>query len=85
MAALVCQLLGFYMLVVLARILLSYFPIAPGTMFATVQNVIYMLTEPVLGPLRRTIPHVGFGGMGFDLSPLIVMFGIQILQRVICG
>ena len=84
MAALVCPLLTGYMLVVLGRILLSWFPMAPGTTMAGLQSFLYMLTEPVLGPLRRMIPAVGFGGMGLDLSPIIVLFGIQIIQGMIC-
>ena len=84
MAALVCPLLTAYFVVLLARILLSWFPIAPGTLFAGVQSLAYALTEPVLGPLRRVIPAVGFGGMGLDLSPIIVIFGVQILQGMIC-
>lgn len=85
MTALVCPLLGVYLVVIFARILLSWFPLAPGGLLAGVQTLAYALTEPVLGPLRRVIPAVGFGGMGLDLSPIIVLFGIQILQRMICG
>lgn len=87
MAALLCPLLTAYMVVVFGRILLSWFPHAPGTMLAGVQSLAYALTEPVLGPLRRVVPAVGFGGMGLDLSPIIVLFGIQIIQQAIlrCG
>ena len=38
-----------------------------------------MLTEPVLGPLRRALPPVRLGGMGLDLSPMIVLLGIEII------
>lgn len=85
MAALVCPILNAYLLVLFGRIILSYFPIAPGTLFAGVQNFAYMLTEPLLGPLRRMVPALRFGGMGLDLSPIIVIIGIQILARMICG
>lgn len=85
MTALVCPILGAYMVVLFARILLSWFPLAPGTLFAGLQTFAYMVTEPVLGPLRRMLPAVGFGGMGLDLSPLIVIIAVQVLQRMICG
>lgn len=85
MAALVCQILSAYLLVVFGRILLSYFPIQPGTLFAGVQSFFYVLTEPVLGPLRRMVPALRFGGMGLDLSPIIVIVGIRILSGMICG
>jgi YggT family protein len=44
------------------------------------------ITEPVLGPLRRAIPPLGIGGMALDLSPLILIIGLQVLLGVIgCG
>ena len=30
------------------------------------------------------VRRIGMGGMGFDLSPIIVFFGITILQGAIC-
>jgi len=44
------------------------------------------ITEPVLGPLRRAIPPLGIGGMALDLSPLILIIGLQVLLGVVgCG
>ena len=71
----VCTLLQLYVFVLFARIILSWFPITPGSLLASVFSVLYNLTEPVLGPLRRLIPPLGM----FDLSPLIVFFVIQFL------
>lgn len=85
MAALLCPLLTAYLVVIFGRILLSWFPLAPGTIFAGVQTFAYMVTEPVLGPLRRMLPPVGFGGMGLDLSPIIVVIALRILMGAICG
>jgi YggT family protein len=48
------------------------------------QGFLYRITEPVLGPIRRVMPPIGMGGMGFDLSPIIVIIGIQVLLGVIC-
>jgi len=67
-----------------ARVILSWFPIAPGTGMASVFSVLYAITEPVLGPIRRVIPPMGMGGMGLDLSPLIVFFGLAILRSAVC-
>ncbi len=79
-----CKLLQAYLVILFARIICSWFPIAPESGLASVYAFLHTLTEPVLGPLRRIIPPMGMGGMGLDLSPLIVIFGITILQRVIC-
>lgn len=42
---------------------------------ASVAHFLYRLTEPVLAPIRRVLPPMG----GLDLSPLVVIIGIQIL------
>ena len=72
---LLCYAVQLYVIVLFARIILSWFPITPGSGLASVFSVLYNLTEPVLGPLRRLIPPLGM----FDLSPLIVFFVIQFL------
>lgn len=83
---LVCGFLTAYFIVVLGRVILSWFPMAPDGVGGQVYGVTVALTEPVLGPLRRTIPPLRLGATALDLSPLIVFFGIQILQAVIgCG
>jgi len=82
---LLCQLLQLYVIVVIARIILSWFPVSPGSGLSTVFSVLYALTEPVLGPLRRMIPPLMIGGRGIDLSPIILFFGSQILQSAICS
>ena len=77
----ICQLLNFYLWIILARILFSYVRSTPGTALASVKNVLLTLTEPVLGPLRRVIPPVRMGAGAIDLSPIIVFVGILL----ICG
>jgi YggT family protein len=81
---LICRLLQLYLIVMFARIILSWFPVNPGSGMATVYGFLYAITEPVLGPIRRVIPPLGAGGMGIDLSPIVVFFGITILQSAIC-
>ena len=46
----------------------------PGTGLASFAQVIMQLTEPVLAPVRRVIPPAGI----FDLSMLVVFFGLEI-------
>ena len=81
---LICRLLQLYLIVMFARIILSWFPVNPQSGLATVYGILYSITEPVLGPIRRVIPPLGAGGMGIDLSPIVVFFGITILQSAIC-
>ena len=81
----VCLLLNLYLLALFARIILSWFPISPESPMAPVFSFLYSVTEPVLGPIRRLLPPVGMGGMGLDLSPIIVVFGAQLLVFPLIG
>lgn len=84
MTTLLCRLVQLYLIIMFGRVILSWFPIAPGSAMASVYSFLYAVTEPVLGPIRRLIPPMGMGGMGLDLSPIIVFFGLTILSGVIC-
>ncbi|HUP86133.1 MAG TPA: YggT family protein [Acidimicrobiales bacterium] len=79
MQQLILMILQVYLLCVFGRIILSWFPVNPGSPVATVSSFLYSITEPILGPIRNALPRVGM----FDLSPIVVIFGIQILMRVI--
>lgn len=46
---------------------------------ASVANLLYHLTEPVLRPIRRRLPDLG----GIDLSPLVLILIIIFIQQVI--
>ena len=72
---LIAQLVRIYSLIIFGRILLSWFPVSRGGAMESIYNVLYQLTEPLLGPVRRALPPLG----GFDLSPIVVIFGLQIL------
>lgn len=81
MKSILCALLQIYFLVLIGRLILSWFPVRPGTAMASIASVLFELTEPILGPLRRVIPPLGM----FDLSPLVAFIGIQILQGPVLG
>ncbi len=61
------------------RALLSWFPASPGSTLASINSVLYRLTEPVLAPVRRLLPTMQAGGLGIDLSFIIVFIGIQVI------
>jgi YggT family protein len=78
--AIICILLDLYVIILIGRAILSFFPIAPGGTMYQIASFLSMLTEPVLAPLRRIIPPLGM----FDLSFLVLVIGIQILRAAIC-
>jgi YggT family protein len=73
---LICSLISVYFIILFARIILSWFPLQPGTALASIASIVYQLTEPVMGPVRRLIPSIGM----IDISPIVVFFGLRILQ-----
>ena len=75
-----CTLVNVYIFVIFGRIILSWFPRSTGIL-GTVGDIFYGLTEPVLGPVRRMVPMIAMGGMGLDLSPIIVLLVLQIVVK----
>ncbi|MEL6272884.1 MAG: YggT family protein [Chloroflexota bacterium] len=76
----IVQLLTVYSYIVLARVLMSWIPLDRSN--PTIDRIVQFLydaTEPVLQPIREALPPMG----GFDLSPLVVFFGINVLSRIL--
>ena len=67
------SILQFYSVAILAYAVLSW--IAPGT-YSPATRLLAALCEPLLGPVRRILPPIA----GLDLSPLVVLIGLQALQ-----
>lgn len=84
MTDLICLLLQAFVIVVFVRIVLSWFPATSDGLLAQVQRLTFTLTEWAMAPLRRAIPAVQLGGAALDLSPMIVILGIFVLQGIIC-
>lgn len=66
--------LTLYMWIIIIRALISW--VSPDP-YNPIVRALYRITEPVLQPVRRWIPT---GGLGIDLSPVIVIFVIIFLQ-----
>jgi YggT family protein len=80
----ICILLTVFWVILIARVLASFFPVPPSGPIRSVMSLVYTLTEPVLRPLRGLIPPIRMGAVAFDLSPIIVFVALGILQRAIC-
>lgn len=72
-----------YVVILIARALLSWFPVHAGSPLLSVVRVLDRLTEPVLGPIRRLLPPVRAGGMAIDLSIIIAIVGLQIIAQIV--
>jgi YggT family protein len=80
----ICTLIGVYVFVIIIRLFMSWVPPqGPGT-YATIHEGFVTVTEPVLAPVRSLLPPLRMGAMAMDLSPLLVIVGLQILRSAIC-
>ncbi len=67
---------------IIVRILLEWFsPRAIGRrdFWGTLYSLTFRLTEPLIQPIRRLLPDFG----GLDISPVIVIFLISFITRVL--
>jgi YggT family protein len=81
MTGVVLLLLQVYLLVLVGRAILSWFPIHSDGPVAAVNGVLFALTEPVLRPVRRIVPRTGM----IDLSFIIVFLGVIVLQQLVAS
>jgi YggT family protein len=75
-----------YIILIFARILLSWIPRMPyNRILSGVVNFIHEVTDPYLNVFRRILPPVGGGGFALDLSPIVAVFLLLIVRSVVVG
>lgn len=68
--------INIFIFAVLIRVILSWLNPDP---YHPVAGLLATLTEPIMGPARRALPPIG----GLDLSPILVMIGLVLLQMLL--
>ena len=82
MNEILCAVVRIYIILLVGRAILSWFPLDPNSPMRAVFSFLYTITEPLLGPLRRIIPPAG----GFDLSFIVLILGLQlIVAPLVCN
>ena len=80
---LVTEVIGIYSIIVFANVILSWVVNLSGNV--TVRQLYWMtnrLVDPALDPIRRVLRPVT-GGLGIDISPLILLIFLRILQSML--
>jgi YggT family protein len=75
----IAAVLQLFVFLLIARAILSWVRPGPDSPFRAVDDFVYRVTEPVLGPIRSVLPPMG----GFDLSPLLVIIAISIIRSAL--
>lgn len=79
MIVILTEILQLYVLIIFARVILSYFPTTYGSGLHRVIVALDKVVEPVVGRVRRMLPRMSVGGMGLDFSPMIVLLVIELI------
>jgi YggT family protein len=68
--------INIFLFAILIQVIISW--INPGSYNPAI-TLIHSLTEPLLAPVRRRMPDMG----GLDLSPMVVMLGLVVLEMLL--
>ena len=79
--SIICSLITVFIVLLFARAVLSWFPVRPDGPMAQISQILVSLTDWALRPLRSVIPAAGM----FDLSFMVLVFGLFILRSAICS
>ena len=72
-----------YSWLIIARALLSWFPLRLGTLSYKAYGFLYDVTEPYLQLFRRVLKPLRLSGAAVDLSPLIGLVVLYIALRLL--
>jgi YggT family protein len=75
-----------YIVLIFIRVLLSWIPRIPyHPVLRAVLDFVHQTTDPYLNLFRRILPPVGAGGMAIDLSPIVAVIVLLLLQGIVVG
>jgi YggT family protein len=77
--------LQIYFYAVLAWVILSWIPTSSEHPLGRINVFLDRIIYPVILPLRRVIPPVRLGGGMLDLSPIVLLIGLQLLMGLVRG
>lgn len=81
------SLIGLYVYVLIGRLIFDYIQMfarswRPTGVVLLVAEAIYTVTDPPLRTLRRVIRPIRLGTVSLDLSFLVLIIGLQIIQNI---
>jgi YggT family protein len=75
-----------YIVLIFIRVLLSWIPRIPyHPVLRAIVDFVHQVTDPYLNIFRRILPPVGAGGMAIDLSPIVAVIVLFVLQAIVVG
>jgi YggT family protein len=68
-----------YALLIVLYVLMGWLQLPYNIWVGRVRGFLHDTVEPVLRPIRAVLPSFG----GFDLSPLVALFGLSVVERIL--
>ena len=84
MAGIICVILQVTFWAIIVRIILDWVRVPDEHPVGRLRSVLAGLTDPLLRPLRQLIPPIRTGTVALDLSPLVLLVGLQLLMAFVC-
>jgi YggT family protein len=86
--SLLLQIIGLFKFALFARIIIDYIRMfkrdwRPSPFISSIFEVIYSITDPPMKFVQRFVPPLRVGGIALDLSFIVILIALSLLQRVI--
>jgi YggT family protein len=86
--SLLLNLLTFFKWVLFARLIIDYIRMfarnwRPNSFLLAIFELIYSITDPAMKFVGRFIPPLRLGGVSLDLSFIVILLAIQLVQRMV--
>ncbi|CAN2191529.1 COG0762 Predicted integral membrane protein [Candidatus Nanopelagicaceae bacterium] len=86
--SLLLQVIGLFKFALFARIIIDYIRMfkrdwRPSPFISSIFEVIYSITDPPMKFVQRFVPPLRVGGIALDLSFIVILIALSLLQRVI--
>lgn len=86
--SLLLQVISLFKFALFARIIIDYVRMfkrdwRPSPFISSLFEVIYSVTDPPMKFVQRFVPPLRVGGIALDLSFIVILIALSLLQRVI--
>ena len=86
--SLLLQVIGLFKFALFARIIIDYVRMfkrdwRPSPFISSIFEVIFSITDPPMKFVQRFVPPLRVGGVALDLSFIVILIALSLLQRVI--
>lgn len=80
----VCVALQAFTVIIVLRMVLTFFPLRAGGFWAMLNTRLFGVTEPLMAPMRRKIPMLRLGAGALDITPVLLLVLMNVVISILC-